>query len=533
MKHLMPKSLICLSAVLLVLLCACQQTQPDNVIFPSPDQPSPVPTVQVSAMPDQPSPSPTAQDSAAPEQSGPAERQAAALTTAQEDELYDMVLNSIVYMFTNGGQDVGPHGASGAGYRFDVDGDGTQDWVVGNSDLYWLICAGGREGFYGYAFPNGNASVTVYGSDKDELVIQQGNGTASALWKTTSVFRGTTLEEALSTTTHFLNEETYTFYDAGTEPVDYMVDGKPASKSEYDSAATALGKLTRLGLTSFQFVRSTTLGPSQLQSAAALLEVLPFCSEMLTADVNGDGVEDCGLFLTKSGDQGAEDISITYGAGEKAWHGWKDCCLILLSSDYCVGAKILSRAEALKLFHSAAANETDTPGLADGEYTVEIYGDSFQEVADGLRAYANVIQPITFSEQYVRSLKLGDVIDLSPYGYSNITIQTMSFDSSQGPEVLSFGENEFRLVKYDSSSEWVVLYSAGYAEVTYTTEKVPLLFASDVEILSERDGIGNLKRLDNIQSLFESLYQPIDIVTVTITIQGGKVTKLFERFSPA
>lgn len=55
MKHLMPKSLIYLSAVLLVLLCACQQTQPDNVIFPSPDQPSP---------------QSTAQDSAAPEQSG-------------------------------------------------------------------------------------------------------------------------------------------------------------------------------------------------------------------------------------------------------------------------------------------------------------------------------------------------------------------------------------------------------------------------------------------------------------------------------
>lgn len=51
----MKKRLILLMAVLMTLLCACQQTQPDNVIFPSPDQPSP---------------SPTAQDSAAPEQSG-------------------------------------------------------------------------------------------------------------------------------------------------------------------------------------------------------------------------------------------------------------------------------------------------------------------------------------------------------------------------------------------------------------------------------------------------------------------------------
>lgn len=51
----MKKHLILLMAALMILLCACRQTQPDNVIFPSPDQPSP---------------QSTAQDSAAPEQSG-------------------------------------------------------------------------------------------------------------------------------------------------------------------------------------------------------------------------------------------------------------------------------------------------------------------------------------------------------------------------------------------------------------------------------------------------------------------------------
>lgn len=518
MKHLMPKSLICLSAVLLVLLCACQQTQPDNVIFPPSDQPSPVFTVQVSAMPDQP---------------GPVEQQAVSLTTAQEDELYDMVLNSIVYMFTNGGRDVGPYGASGSGYRFDVDGDGTQDWVVGNSDLYWLICSGGREGFSCYAFPNGNASVTVYGSDKSQLVVQRGNGTASALWDSISVFREGELKEALSTTTHFLNEETYTFYDVGTEPVDYMVGGKLTDKSEYDNATTALGKLTRLGLTPFQFVRSTTLGPSQLQSAAALLEALPFCSEMLTADVNGDGVEDCGLFLAAHDSLGPEGVTVTYETGSGIQNGWSGCCLVLLSSDYCVGAKVLGSEEARKLFQSAAVSDavenSAPPALADGEYDVDLYFDGLQDTEEGVYGYVDVKKEITFSDQYVSALSVGGVLDLSQYGYDSLSIRTMERQDYAGvQEMISFGDGEMRLFRDYGSSTWRLAWSHD-AWVTYTSEQVSLLFAEDAVIVDDINM--ESARLGSVREFFIGPYV-IDSAAIHVTVQNGRVTEAIRYFVP-
>ena len=162
--------------------------------------------------------------------------------------------------------------------------------------------------------------------------------------------------------------------------------------------------------------------------------------------------------------------------------------------------------------------------LPDGEYFfLEVYQNDFYEDSGYLCVYVDRFELITFDEDYVRSLRAGDVIDLSTYGYHELVISIESItDVGNSFEIVSQDSQRYS-ISYDSTEDaWCFGIYAGFGWLRYVAGTETLVFSEDVEVVDS--GWGASLLLGDPRDVFdnyscESLY-------ASITISNGLVTRI-------
>jgi len=452
-------------------------------------------------------------------------------------EIYSLVADAIIYMFTDGGNAEGYYMTGntkkGVGYQYDINNDGIKDWIVSAEN--WLICSKGTSDFSCYLFPQPNAATHIYGSSNNQLVVTQGNGLANYSWLNHMVYDGEGLQVLAEEMTEFLSAESVV--------TQYKVKGECTDEITYQTTIDKLGKLTELELVPFEFEKRMSIESKDIEFVISKMKHLPIVSQIKEADIDADGKMDYVLYLFSEWSEGPQGINITYGDGSDINNQWCDCCIILTSAEENIETQICTVEEAENVLWRAGVNEVMRANatLPDGEYEAVIYEEALFGSEEETCAYAEIQDFIVFENDYVMQLKRGDIIQLQEYGMTDIIVEKMesmtdkfSIEIAEGYRLVRNKKGFINIQELDDSV-WLLV---GYSDYIYryTKRKAVLFFADGAVIVDNLSyncsGYGEPEmKVDNIHKLFASP-NVSSSERVNIKIKDGKVVELILYYHP-
>ncbi len=416
----------------------------------------------------------------------------ASISPTQLSEIYDILSDSVVYMFTDGGQSGhlyqdNPSDKPG-GYRYDTNNDGYLDWIVCSLNNEWLICTGGSSNITTFTFDNDNSYVHFYDASKeDRLVVHQGLGVAGYTWEHYMVFDNNKLIELMYQNTYY-NWETQQY-----ETPEYKVDNKKANEKTYQEKLKSLGTLKTLEYTEFQFQKTTNIAMDSMEFVFNVLKNHAYVSQTKITDINGDKKKDYILYLAKDTNK---------------------CCIVLESSSNSIKVKICSNEQAEELIQNATIAEAleTMKLLEDGDYQVTLYENKFYEKGNDLYAYVDVLSYIDFSAKYVSSLKIGDTLKMPPqHEYGDIVIKYMERDTYFN-DIIRLNDECYLSENEDGT--WLL---RGHNDLPYTyiSDQALILFSKDAVITNDLSSMNG--------EYFSSTHNPRDLFNSSSTYNSADV----------
>lgn len=518
------KRIICLLLMLLLLLTACGPKEPASA-DPGDDgrggEESLVPEETLSTGEDfSPGEDPSTEEDAAPE--GTMEY------VVEISDLYETILNSAVYMATEGGTATGEYLSAGSGYYCDADHDGFMDWII-NLDSGYLILEGGRFGISGHIYGYESYKAYFTYSDAVGLVITMGEFMGPMSMWNYRVYDGTELVSYAS-----MSEEMD--YATGESTGEWYVNGVNVTETEYNVAIQALGELKYLSGTSFVFENEIDLDPGALESAAKLLGQLPYATEVTAADLDEDGREEYIVYLMTNNRYAPKGTDLNYGLFVSDGPYWADCCVVLSADGDHIHSRICSTAEVnAKL----PGEDGSTGALPNGTYLVAVYEDRIYDGADGTYATVDLLEYLTFTDAYVQGLKVGDTIRLSDLDPSLENIRIESMEISDEGNRINFNDYEYELDRnqygflnvagFDGDT-WFMFFR-GDAYMYYSVGEVSLPFTPDTVIIDNLTNPYEPKQLASLQAMF-SMPGVGESERMDITVENGKVIEAQLRYHP-
>lgn len=253
--------------------------------------------------------------------------------------IYDIVLNSAVFMGTRGGTAVGEYLGSGSGYYCDADLDGDMDWIV-NLDNGYMILEGGDLDVGGYLYGSESYKSYFRYSDAVGLVIQMGEFTGGMELVLYRIYNG----DEIVAYARMVREMDFLTGEYGF--VSTSVYDAPVTQAEYDSAVNALGELPDLPLTPFAFEQDLNIDPGCIEYVADILGRLPYAAETSAHDLDGDGEPEYLVhLLARIGS------NITFGDFATATPFLIDSFVILSASGDAIHSRICTTIEAAELLN--------------------------------------------------------------------------------------------------------------------------------------------------------------------------------------
>ena len=171
--------------------------------------------------------------------------------------------------------------------------------------------------------------------------------------------------------------------------------------------------------------------------------------------------------------------------------------------------------------------------LPDGEYRMMFYQDKIH-IIDGVEyAYVDRLEYVELEDSYVRSLKVGDVIDLTHLGLTKIEVTNTKI--SYGDTICNIDDYGDLLIRAENG-KWRIHWAYEYIW-QYVKEHVAIQFAADAQIIDEcyraLNKEGKIRYPDRIAELF-SLYdkQTGGDLEILVTIQGGEAVKAIFYYAP-
>lgn len=163
---------------------------------------------------------------------------------------------------------------------------------------------------------------------------------------------------------------------------------------------------------------------------------------------------------------------------------------------------------------------TLTP-LKDGTYNVLLYEDKYEATEKGTYATVAVYDYVSFSDVYVKSLKLGD------------TFRDEIIESIESYDTMIRINDIWALLKYDSS-HWHLYGPFGDSIMEITDYDVPVFFPAGTPYFTyESPGIGSEEiQIDRIEDYFEIDEFGYSVVIVTITVEKQTITEAHIYFKP-
>ncbi len=187
-----------------------------------------------------------------------------------------------------------------------------------------------------------------------------------------------------------------------------------------------------------------------------------------------------------------------------------------------------SMPEALRVANDIDSGKT----LSDGKYRAIFRKDTlyfFDRPERTYCTYAEIIKDVTLSDEYVSSLKVGDVIDLSKYGHGKIKVEFLEKQTDSYGTTISITYDEPWLYKGKNDKNW---YIVGYSDrrYYYTSQKASLVFADNVKIVDNFSYIYTGQRpqgaiLKGPEELFDTIANAKAFI-VEIVVKNKKVTSV-------
>ena len=189
---------------------------------------------------------------------------------------------------------------------------------------------------------------------------------------------------------------------------------------------------------------------------------------------------------------------------------------------------------------------------------IDVYADKLNAVDSGVLADVDILEPISFDNQYVSSLRIGDTIDLTSYCRDNIIIEQLriTYYSSTTQEYVSLYVDDFQLddvlkkllddstiiaisisitkegfpylchnALFDRPNTWSLhTYNDQYCYYSVGTEKILFNAASVIydQVSSIQYGY-DLKRIDDIRAFFD--YYHAKEWRVKVSVVDGVITE--------
>lgn len=274
---------------------------------------------------------------------------------------------------------------------------------------------------------------------------------------------------------------------------------------------------------------SLDLPADALGGLAGRLAELPIVYEQYSGDIDGDGVDDH-FFVLSTGAYGVNDLGERYYmSGDTlseydsyAVGAWGDCDLLLLSNAGSPTAGVVEDYDTcISSFREAAfSGGRELSGIeADGDYKLCLYKDLVSRTDGGWLAYAELMKPVTVSDEALRA-GLGDGYDVSyENGYQRI-----------------YDEDGWHIYHRSSDSEsWTV--SAMSDVVLNEAADTGIVFIPDAatyEDYMNETMFGIAREVTSLPELFETslegfTYSNIDVI---VTVSGGEISNILFPYSP-
>lgn len=452
-------------------------------------------------------------------------------------DIYAITPMAVVYMFTDGGSrgNFGSNSdAAGVGGYYDADGDGTEDWIVSQSWLN-MICCGAGPSLQCYFHACGNTSMYYCSSLSDGLVTYRGGSSPMHSYEAYNAFTGLGFREIASHHGDLEMDDSGEYQWNET----YRINGYECEPLTYE-AATAF--YPRLAPTPLDFEVSWDMDPQHLPFVAQILGSLSYVEAPVAYDLDDDGQQEYLLKMTDCRDNLPIGIQATVEDFDTDHLDWSGAYIYLDTCQNQATARVCSDERAEEMIYQEylqqieqtvreAAATSDT--LPDGDYQAIFYADLLYTI-DGLDyAYVDVTDYISFPDNYIRSLKVGDVIDMSRFGFGDIVVESTKIYRYGSSEEI-YVDEEWHLVK---SADWDFWRLASPSDMimSYTVEQAVVVFSPDVLITDNYYRMENDAHLPRYpESIFQlmELYSSCDGLHVYFSVQAGQVSELVLYYSP-
>lgn len=220
--------------------------------------------------------------------------------------------------------------------------------------------------------------------------------------------------------------------------------------------------------------------------------------------------------------------SIEFELDEDGFRSTKKYEMMVGENYYTITPLKESIPEALRVANDIDDGKT----LSDGKYQAIFRKDTlylFDQPERTYCTYAEIIKDVTLSDEYVSSLKVGDVIDLSKYGHGKIKVEFLEKQSDSYGTTISICYDQPWLYKGKEDKNWYVLGNSD-RRYYYTVQKVSLAFADNVKIVDNFSFIYTGQRpqgaiLKGAEELFDTIANAKAFI-VEIVVKNKKVTSV-------
>lgn len=464
--------------------------------------------------------------------------------------LNDAVMRAILFIHTLGDSQNEDFSKWTTVANYDADADGDSEWLLYDESEQLTIIDGDFGGYSIHSLSVSNTASSIYENKSNGgLVFNCSRGSAGYMFEENMVYTGNRFEQL---------SYMYTEFDWDKDDfneTEFKVREQTANEQQYNSINNTVIGENRISIFSAPdgyYTWPTDLSNRLISVAAEKIKSLPFITSSYIGDINGDGEADAAFILGVYRELELKGVDYTdsevLGMNRLTRSG-----LVLLSSDEGIQGQVLYAYDTEKMIERTKASQTvaelingNIEAIKDGEYLLRVYEDLLIDAPEGTYAYCDNLHCITFSDEYVRSLRVGDEIDLSAYSAGKVAVSSIQFGMWGDTPTFDFGDDEFYM-SYDG--EVWKLRGLSDVFIEYSTGKVLILFTGESKIydglnyFEQDENFRPAHRVNSIKELMEhtEFYRSTDsnyelmfswYYDINITIKNGVVENAWLYFTP-